>query len=96
MPSRREGYGLAAREAMAYGRPVVATRVGGLRDLEHVLFVPPGDAAALRSAVERLLGDPGRRAELGEAGRAEASAFSHVAAAERLVAAYRAALAARS
>ena len=87
VPSRREGYGLGAREAMAYGRPVVATRVGGLRDLEHVLFVPPGDAAALRSAVERLLGDPGRRAELGEAGRAEASAFSHVAAAERLLAA---------
>ena len=96
VPSRREGYGLGAREAMAFGRPVVAARVGGLRDLEHVLFVPPGDAAALRSAVERLLGDPGRRAELGEAGRAEASAFSHVAAAERLVAAYRAALAARS
>ncbi len=32
VPSRREGYGLAAREAMAYGRPVVATAVGGLVD----------------------------------------------------------------
>jgi glycosyltransferase involved in cell wall biosynthesis len=93
VPSRREGYGLGAREAMAFGRPVVATRVGGLRDLEHVLFVPPGDAAALRGAVERLLGDPGRRAELGEAGRAEASGFSLVSAAERLAAAYRSALA---
>src|SRR5262249_51645873 len=32
VPSRREGYGVVAREAMAYGRPVVATRVGGLAD----------------------------------------------------------------
>jgi glycosyltransferase involved in cell wall biosynthesis len=32
VPSRREGYGFSAREAMAYGRPVVATRVGGLVD----------------------------------------------------------------
>ena len=32
VPSRREGYGMTAREAMAYGRPVVATRVGGLLD----------------------------------------------------------------
>ena len=91
VPSRREGYGMGAREAMAFGRPVVATRVGGLRDLEHVAFVPPHDAAALRSAVERLLGDPARRAELGERARAEARGFSHAAAAERLAAAYRAA-----
>ena len=35
VPSRREGYGMTAREAMAYGRPVVATRVGGLTDLER-------------------------------------------------------------
>ena len=32
VPSRREGYGVVAREAMAYGRPVVATAVGGLVD----------------------------------------------------------------
>ncbi len=95
VPSRREGYGLGAREAMAFGRPVVATRVGGLRDLEHVEFVPSADAGALRRAVEQLLGDPGRRAELGEAARAEAGGFSHAAAAERLVAVYRAALADR-
>ena len=70
-PSRREGYGVVAREAMAHGRPVVATAVGGLVeaivDGESGLLVPPGDVAALRAALERLLGDaelqsPSRRA----------------------------------
>ena len=92
VPSRREGYGLGAREAMAFGRPVVATRVGGLLDLQHVAFVPPADPGALRSAVERLLGDPARRAELGAAARAEARGFSLAAAAQELAAAYRTAL----
>ena len=60
-PSRREGYGVVAREAMAYGRPVVATAVGGLLDAVEDgvtgLLVPPRDPAALRAAIERLLGD---------------------------------------
>jgi glycosyltransferase involved in cell wall biosynthesis len=93
VPSRREGYGMGAREAMAYGRPVVATRVGGLCDLENVELLPPRDNAALRSAVTRLLEDPARRAELGGAAREEARGFSRAAAAERLAAAYAAALA---
>ena len=54
---------MAAREAMAYGRPVVASAVGGLVDLVEDgvtgLLVPPGDVAALRAAVERLLERPG-------------------------------------
>ena len=54
VPSRREGYGVVAREAMAYGRPVVATAVGGLVDIIGVL-VPPGDVARLREVVEQLL-----------------------------------------
>lgn len=74
VPSRREGYGMVAREAMAHGRPVVATRVGGLPDAvvdgETGLLVPPGDPAALRSALESLLGDAALRRRLGEAGRA--------------------------
>jgi glycosyltransferase involved in cell wall biosynthesis len=75
-PSRREGYGVAAREALAYGRPVVATSVGGLVDAVEDgvtgLLVPPGDAGALRAAIERLLGDPDLRRRLGDAARASA------------------------
>ena len=75
-PSRREGYGVVAREAMAHGRPVVASAVGGLRDAveERVtgLLVPPGDPTALRGAIERLLGDAELRARLGSAAREKA------------------------
>jgi D-inositol-3-phosphate glycosyltransferase len=75
-PSRREGFGVACLEAMAHGRAVVATGVGGLRDLvvdgETGIVVPPRDPIALRSALERLLGDPGLRHRLGAAGRERA------------------------
>jgi glycosyltransferase involved in cell wall biosynthesis len=78
VPSRREGYGVVAREAMAYGRPVVATRVGGLCDVvvdgESGLVVPTRDAAALRGAVETLLGDDELRRRLGQAARSHAFA----------------------
>ena len=67
-PSRREGYGVVAREAMAYGRPVVATRVGGLPDAvaDGVtgLLVDPRE---LISALERLFSDAALRARLGSA-----------------------------
>jgi glycosyltransferase involved in cell wall biosynthesis len=89
VPSRREGYGFAAREGMGYGRPVVATRVGGLADLEAVVAVEPGDSGALRDAIKALLDDSVRRTGLGEAARAEARGFSHAAAASGLVATYR-------
>ena len=74
VPSHREGFGVACAEAMAHGRPVVASAVGGLLDLvvdgETGLLVPPRDVDALRSALERLLGDAALRKRLGEAGRA--------------------------
>jgi glycosyltransferase involved in cell wall biosynthesis len=77
VPSRREGYGVVAREAMAYGRPVVATAVGGLLDAVEDdvtgVLVPPGDVDALREAIAGLLGDGARRARLGAAGRARAA-----------------------
>jgi glycosyltransferase involved in cell wall biosynthesis len=96
-PSRREGYGVAAREAMAWGRPVVATRVGGLVDAVDDgvtgLLVPPRDVPALRAALERLLGDAELRSRLGAAARAKAEReLSLDAAAEALVAVYREAL----
>jgi glycosyltransferase involved in cell wall biosynthesis len=100
-PSRREGYGLVAREAMAYGRPVVASAVGGLLDAVEDgvtgLLVPPRDPAALRGAVERLLGDRALRDALGSAARAQAvERFSWEAASESTVAAYEHALTARA
>jgi len=92
-PSRREGYGVVAREAMAYGRPVVASAVGGLADaVEHEisgLLVPPGDAGALRAAIERLLDDPDLRRRLGIAGRERArGGWSWEAATQATLAAY--------
>jgi glycosyltransferase involved in cell wall biosynthesis len=75
-PSRREGFGVACAEAMAHGRPVVASAVGGLLDLvvdgETGLLVPPGDVGALRAALERLLADAELRRRLGSAARARA------------------------
>lgn len=73
VPSRREGYGMVAREAMAYGRAVVASDVGGLRDAiddgVDGILVPPRDVAALRAAIERALVDAER---LGAAAREKA------------------------
>lgn len=72
MPSRGEGLGVAALEAMAAGRPVLASRVGGLADaVAHDvtgLLVPPDDPAALGAALRRLLDDATLRARLAAAG----------------------------
>ena len=96
-PSRREGYGVVAREAMAYGRAVVATGVGGLADAVEDgvtgVVVPPNDPAALRAAIAELLADPARARRLGEAGRAYVQAqLSWDSATAALVAAYREAI----
>ena len=92
VPSRREGYGVVAREAMAYGRPVVATAVGGLVDAvrgwRHRRLVPPGDAAALREAIEGLLSDVQLRTHLGAAARGAAAELSSAGAAALMVRAY--------
>jgi glycosyltransferase involved in cell wall biosynthesis len=71
--SDREGTPLAVMEAMAAGKPVVATRVGGVPDLiddgVHGLLVPRRDPRALADSIARLLGDEGLRSELGRQGR---------------------------
>lgn len=63
-------------EAMAAGRPAVATRVGGVpelvRDGREGLLVPPGDAGAMAGAVAALAADPARRAAMAAAARARA------------------------
>jgi glycosyltransferase involved in cell wall biosynthesis len=92
VPSLREGFGMACLEAMAYGRPVVASATGGLRDLAvdgvTGVLVPPGDAAALRAALERLLGDADLRGRLGAAAYERAREFAWPATVERLLALY--------
>jgi glycosyltransferase involved in cell wall biosynthesis len=97
VPSRREGYGMVAREAMAHGRPVVASRVGGLADLAAgAVLVAPGDARTLRSELESLLRDRERRARLGHAGREHAERrLGAEPAAAALLDAYRLALVTR-
>lgn len=91
LPSRREGLGVAALEAMARGRPVVASAVGGLAEVvcaeETGLLVAPGDPAALAAALARLLDDPALAARLGAAG---AQRVAEHFPAERMVSAYEA------
>ena len=72
LPSLQEGLPLALLEAMARGRPVVATRTGGVPEvvLEGTgILVPPGDAGALAAQVVRLLGDRYLAERLGRAAR---------------------------
>jgi mannosyltransferase len=92
--SRNEGFGLTLLEAMAAGTALVASRAGGAErvviDGETGLLVPPGDAAALASALEPLMRDPERAAEMGRRARARAVAeFGNDAEVERIVAVYR-------
>lgn len=99
MPSLAEGLGVAAIEAMAAARPVVASAVGGLPELitddVQGLLVPPGDATQLAGALGRVLGDAALRGRLGQAGRERAGAFSTVAMARGTASVYERALAAR-
>jgi glycosyltransferase involved in cell wall biosynthesis len=85
---------MTAREAMAFGRPVVATRVGGLAELgPGAVLVPPGDTDELRRAVTSLLADDARRATLGREAREEvASRWAPSVAGQALVAAWERAL----
>jgi glycosyltransferase involved in cell wall biosynthesis len=72
LPSFAEGVPVVLMEAMASGKPVIATQVGGVSELVedgvsgHV--VPPGDAVRLAEAIIALA-DPDRRARMGAAGR---------------------------
>jgi glycosyltransferase involved in cell wall biosynthesis len=73
LPSGNEGTPVSAIEALAAGRPVVATRVGGLPDVvregEDGFLVAPGDVDELADRLEQLAGDDELRRQMGEAGR---------------------------
>jgi glycosyltransferase involved in cell wall biosynthesis len=73
VPSRLEGFGLVAAEAMAYGVPVVAARTGGLPEIvqhhESGLLCAADDPADLAACLETLISYPALRANLGAEGR---------------------------
>ena len=73
LPSANEGTPVSAIEALAGGRPVVATRVGGVpdvvRDGVDGFLVEPGDVAAMADRLAELAGDSELRARMGAAGR---------------------------
>jgi len=73
MPSQTEGCPRAVLEAMAAERPVIATDVGGLRDIvrhgQTGLLVPSGDESALADAIVTLARNPDMRREMGKAAR---------------------------
>jgi glycosyltransferase involved in cell wall biosynthesis len=67
LASFHEGYGMVLSEALAHGLPIVSTRAGAIPDTVPAgagLLVPPGDAAALRVALARLMDEPALRASL--------------------------------
>jgi glycosyltransferase involved in cell wall biosynthesis len=87
MPSRFEGFGLVAAEAMAAGVPLVASDAGSLPEVVAPpaggLVVPAGDAPAMAAAARSLLDDPARRAALSRTARESARRFTWDAVADR-------------
>ena len=83
-----EPFGQVAVEAMAAGKPVIASNVGGLREIivdgETGLLVPRKDANALGDAIARLLDDVQLRRRLGQAGRERARSYTLTAAADQI------------
>jgi glycosyltransferase involved in cell wall biosynthesis len=84
VPSMWEGQPMFLQEALRAGKPVVASRVGGIPALtgdDGALLVPPGDAAALAAAVESVLDHPALAAKLATAAAQRGAALPSAAAA---------------
>ena len=94
-----EPFGLVALETAAAGKPIVASDIGGLRDIvvdgETGLLVPPGDRQQLTNAMRRLIEDDGLRARLGAAAKERAAGFSPAAIVPQFEQAYELAVANR-
>ncbi|HEU5105436.1 MAG TPA: glycosyltransferase family 4 protein [Solirubrobacterales bacterium] len=94
-----EPFGLVALEAAAAGKPIVASDIGGLRDIvvdgETGLMVAPEDRPALVAAMRRLLADEELRQRLGAAARERARQFSPATIVPQFEAAYEQAIASR-
>ncbi len=73
LPSLQEPFGKIVVEAMAMGKPVIASQVGGVPEIvvdgETGILVPPRNVEAIRQAVEQLLIHPEKRRQMGQAGR---------------------------
>lgn len=80
LTSKNEGWGLVLMEAMACGKPVVATRVGGVPELvedgTEGMLVEAGDVKGIADSVTKLLHDPALRARMGRAGKRRVKKFS--------------------
>lgn len=87
LPSRYEPFGIVNLEAMAAGRAVIATRVGGVPEIvvpeQTGLLVPPDDPPAMAAAIQRLAVDLELRVRLGQAGQQRSKAFTWDAIAEQ-------------
>lgn len=79
LPSLKEAFGLVLLEAMAFGLPVVASRVGGIPEIvEHQktgLLVPPKDIVALSQAITILIKDENLRRQYGQKGKQKLASF---------------------
>jgi glycosyltransferase involved in cell wall biosynthesis len=89
-----EPFGLVAIEAMAVGRPVIASGIGGLRDFildgQTGYLVPPGDPIALQHAIESLLANPQLRERMGQAAKQKSIEFQASSVIPRIEHAYQA------
>ncbi len=92
-PTNKASFGITLLEAMACGTPMIVSDITGFRELveggAEAMLVPPAAPAAWAAAAVDLIGDPHRRAAMGEAGLAKAQLYSWELVADRVLDAYR-------